>query len=334
MGKNSTSEIQFREKFLALQKRIDPKYAEVLRQFLGCYETALGSFFIQAIPAALLFLDLLEKELYTPHTFLPYHQKILSPIDYYAFSLEFIRPLVDIAHSKVLGLEHLEALLPCLEAKENIVFLANHQTESDPQAISLLLEKTHPEIGKKIIYVAGERVITDPLAIPFSMGCDLLCVYSKRYINHPPHLKAQKQLHNKHTMEKMSALMKEGGKVIYVAPSGGRDRKKADGTIEVAPFDASSIEMFDLMARKSKSKTHFLPLALATYELLPPPDTIQIAIGETRIAKKTPIFLAFGSEFSMHTLYSSNKIEQRQKRAEAVWSIVNGLHQLLQLFKQ
>jgi glycerol-3-phosphate O-acyltransferase len=26
-------------------------------------------------------------------------------------------------------------------------------------------------------------VITDPLAIPFSMGCDLICIYSKKYID-------------------------------------------------------------------------------------------------------------------------------------------------------
>ena len=43
-----------------------------------------------------------------------------------------------------------------------------------------------------MIFVAGERVITDPLAIPFSMGSNLLCIYSKRYIDHPPEKKIEK----------------------------------------------------------------------------------------------------------------------------------------------
>ncbi len=50
-----------------------------------------------------------------------------------------------------------------------------------------------------MIFVAGERVITDPLAVPASMGRNLLCIYSKRYIDHPPELKSEKQLHNKRT---------------------------------------------------------------------------------------------------------------------------------------
>src|SRR5690606_4917236 len=128
----------------------------------------------------------------------------------------------------------------------NVVLLANHQTETDPQIISILLEKSHARIAEQIIYVAGERVITDPLAIPFSMGCNLLCIYSKRYINSPPELKNEKQLHNKSTMELMSRLLKEGGKIIYVAPSGGRDRRSSSGKVEVASFDPQSIEMFSL----------------------------------------------------------------------------------------
>ena len=58
-------------------------------------------------------------------------------------------------------------------------------------------------------------------------------------------------------MELMSRLLQEGGKVIYVAPSGGRDRRNAEGEIEVAPFDPQSVEMFYLMARKGKN-THSL----------------------------------------------------------------------------
>jgi glycerol-3-phosphate O-acyltransferase len=321
MDKNSI----LKQKLQALQHRIDPKYAALTVSFINHYKQAVGDAFTHSLPTILLFIQFVEEQCLKPYSFQPYHQKITAPIDYYEFSLAFINPLVDLPNSKVLGIEHFEKLLPLLKQKENIVLLANHQTESDPQAISILLG----DIGRQIIYVAGERVLTDPLAIPFSMGCDLLCVYSKRYIDHPPQLKSQKQLHNKHTMEIMSSLLKEGGKIIYVAPSGGRDRKGADGKIEVAPFDPSSIEMFHLMAKKAQTKTHFIPLALRTYNILPPPETIQKELGETRIVKKAPIFLSFAPEFPMDTFYSANKFEQRQKRAEAVWLIVKTLHDKL-----
>ena len=52
------------------------------------------------------------------------------------------------------------------------------------------------ELAEKVVFVAGHRVTTDPLAIPFSMGCNLLCIYSKKYIESPPELKAAKQQQN------------------------------------------------------------------------------------------------------------------------------------------
>lgn len=194
------------------------KYLKILDQFFRCYQETTG----EDDSILKLFTQLLQEQLKHPFIFEPYHKKIRSPIDYYRFSLDFIRPLVDLSHSKVHGLEILDGMNCQLQRGENVILLANHQTETDPQVIAILLEKTYPQIGENIIYVAGERVVTDPLAIPFSMGCDLLCIYSKRYIDHPPELKAQKQLHNKNTMDLMSRLLKEGGKIIYVAPSGGR----------------------------------------------------------------------------------------------------------------
>lgn len=301
---------------------LSDRYQKLLAYFFQCYREATGGGQETVLH---LFAQLLQKQLHSPHTFEPYHRKIRNPIDYYQFSLDFIRPLIDLDHSHLHGIEVLNQIDRQLKAHENVVLLANHQTETDPQAIAILLEKTYPHIGEKIIYVAGERVVTDPLAIPFSMGTDLLCIYSKRYIDHPPELKAQKQLHNKNTMELMSRLLKEGGKIIYVAPSGGRDRKNGQGQIEIAPFDPSSIEMFHLMARKAKTLTHFYPLSLATYDLLPPPETIQIELGELRRARRSPIQIAFCSEFDMEKFPGSDdndKIARRKARADAIWNIV------------
>ncbi len=319
----------------ALEASIPEKYREILRQFYKDYIAAAiasGEPLPVATAPLVHFLKLVAEQVAHPYIFPAYHQKVRKPFDYYQFSIDFILPFVDQERSRVLGLDHLDTISEQLRRGENVILLSNHQTEPDPQLISILLEKTHPAIAEKIIYVAGERVVTDPLAVPFSMGCDLLSIYSKRYIDHPPELKAKKLLHNKNTMEMMSRLLQEGEKIIYVAPSGGRDRRNAEGVVEIAPFDPPSIEMFYLMARKAKTPTHFYPFTLATYEVMPPPETIQKELGEARSAKRTPIFLAFAPEFDMEKFPGSDhndKTIRRQNRAEALWKIVNHNHQIL-----
>lgn len=329
MAKKSIPEIHFEEKLSNLQGKIPLKYGEILIQFFDCYKKAVGSLWESTIPQLILFLELLEIQFRSPYTFEPFHKKIRHPIDYYQFGIELILPLVDLNLSTVAGLPHLYWISEKLKTKENIILLANHQTETDPQAIAILLQKDFPEIAEKIIYVAGERVVTDPLAVPFSMGCDLLCIYSKRHIDSPPQLKAEKMLHNKNTMEKMSSLLKEGGKIIYVAPSGGRDRKNEKGIVDIAPFDPNSIEMFYLMARKAQTPTHFIPLALATYDLLPPPEIIQQELGEVRYAKRTPIHLSFGAPFDMDHFPGSketDKLSRRKNKALALDQIVKRMY--------
>jgi glycerol-3-phosphate O-acyltransferase len=316
MDKKSTPEIS-----------IQTKHQKILAQFCESYKKAVGD---ASLPILELFAKLLKKQKEDPFIFEPYHQKVRSPIDYYKFSLDFFRPLIDFSQSKIFGLTTFKKIKEQLKRKENCILLANHQSEADPQIISLLLEKEAPEIAEKIIYVAGERVVTDPLAIPFSMGCDLLCIYSKRYIDHPPELKSKKQLHNKNTMELMSRLLQEGGQIIYVAPSGGRDRKNAKGIIEVAPFDPQSLEMFYLMARKAKTPTHFYPFALSTYDILPPPETIQKELGEVRVTKRGAAKIAFNAEFDMEKFPGfehNDKTLRRQARADAIWNIVNKEHE-------
>lgn len=307
-------------------KEFPKKYQQILDQFSKCYLEATGT----DGSILKLFKQLVLAQLEKPFAFEPYHKKIRAPFDYYKFGLDFLRPLIDLAHSKIHHTNVLDQIDQQLKAGENVFLLANHQTEADPQAISVLLEKNYPHIGENIIYVAGERVVTDPLAVPCSMGCDLLCIYSKRYIDTPAELKAQKLLHNKNTMELMSRLLKEGGKIIYVAPSGGRDRRNSQGIVEVAPFDPQSIEMLNLMARKAKTPTHFYPFTLSTYDLLPPPETVQKELGEVRIAKRCPIHISFAPEFDMENFPGSeetDKTARRQARADAIWNIVHTNYQ-------
>lgn len=311
-----------------VEGKIPRTLAGVIHDFYLSYEVAIeeNGYTLQHLQSILnQFLDLVIQQLATPYHFQPLHKRILTPFNYYLFGLEFIRPLVIFNQSSVKGLDNLNEMQAMLEKGENIILLGNHQTEPDPQAISLLLEKTHPRLAEEMIFVAGHRVITDPLAIPLSKGRNLLCIYSKRHIEIPPEQKQEKLIHNQRTMKKMAQLLDEGGQCIYVAPSGGRDRQDPQGIIRVAPFDPQSLEMFSLIAQHAAKTTHFHPLALATYRLLPPPGSVGKELGEKRHAHCTPIHAAFGPKIDMQYFPGSehpDKKQRRQNRADYIGKLV------------
>jgi glycerol-3-phosphate O-acyltransferase len=257
-----------------------------------------------------------------PFEFEPFHRLVTTPFDYYSFGVEFFRPLVDRKRSTLTGREHLKQISEQLASGDNVIYLANHQTEADPQVISILLEDEFPELGKEMIFVAGERVIADPMTVPFSMGRNLLCIYSKRHIEHPPEMKAAKQLHNRKTMERMVELLAEGGHGIYVAPSGGRDRPSAGGVVEVAPFDPQSIEMFRLMAQRATRPTHFYPMALSTYDMMPPPEKVEVELGEPRRLRRCPVHMAIGAKLDFDQFNDPDRDARRAAQAHAAWQAV------------
>ncbi|MCH9631023.1 MAG: hypothetical protein S4CHLAM37_10350 [Chlamydiia bacterium] len=272
------------------------------------------------------YLDLLKKQIDSPYDFEPYHQMVKEPYDYHHFGKSFLEPLVHFENSDIIGVENLKKINKMVANGENVVLFANHQIEADPQAIYVMLAKQgFTELSEKMIFVAGERVIKDPISVPFSLGCNLLCIYSKRYIDNPPENKNEKQLHNNRTMKRMGKLLGEGGHCIYVAPSGGRDRPDEKGNIIPAEFDAQSIEMFYLISRHSKKKTHFFPLALSTYTILPPPETVQTELGEHRVTKGGSIRLNFGDEVDLSSL-SLEKIKdkhlRRKAKAEYIYNLI------------
>lgn len=318
---------------LAEEERVIPKkYCQHLEEFYTSYLKALKlkQPTAEILELFLFFLEETKKQCKNPFQFELYHKKVKRPFNYYDFGLKFVKALVDFDHSSLLGENNLLSIKKQLSQGENVILFANHQSESDPIALSILLESDFPEIGEKIISVAGERVVKDPLAIPFSMGCDLLCIYSKKYIAHPPEKKRAKQMHNQKTMKSMQKLLSTGGHIIYVAPSGGRDRKNKKGQIEVAAFDPQAIELFYLMAKKSKRPTHFYPLALYTYDLLPPPETTNIELGEKRTIAFAPIRAFFEAEFDMQPFdLIMDKNEKREKRAQTIYNIVKQAYKRL-----
>ncbi len=316
-------------------KEISDKIYGIFVQLHQTYSASMQAQGFQMADYDHLFVTLLSlviEQVRQPHHFEPYHKAITEPYNYYRFGIEFIRPLVDKNRSYIHLPDNLEKIEQQLNHGESVILFANHQTEVDPQLMSLLLEDTYPQLGEKVIFVAGDRVITDPIGIPFSMGRNLLCIYSKRHIDKPPEKKEEKLLHNQKTMHLMKALLAEGGKLIYVAPSGGRDRPDANDEVVVAPFDPSSIEMFRLMAKQAGRPVHFYPLSLVTYDILPPPPSVDSDVGEMRLAKREGALLAIGDEIDMEAFpgsESTNRHEKRNSRAQHIWELVNNNYLLL-----
>lgn len=69
---------------------------------------------------------------------------------------------------------------------------------------ALLLEHTHPRIATDVHYVAGDRVVQDPLCKPFSMGRNLFCVHSKKHMDDDLALRDEKMRTNRQTLVKLS----------------------------------------------------------------------------------------------------------------------------------
>jgi glycerol-3-phosphate O-acyltransferase len=303
------------------KKNLIPKIScKNILQFYYGFKSSVKEFDLSIF---FLFLDLVKKQIENPSKFEIHHKKIRSPIDYFQFGIDFVTPLIDKKKSLLKGENNIEKIEQILSNNENIILFANHQSESDPQVISILLEKKYPQLAKKIIYVAGERVITDPLAIPFSMGCDLLCIYSKKHLNDDPDLKTKKQEHNRRATHILKSLLSQGGKIFYIAPSGGRDRMDKNGQIQISDLDSQSVELFYLISKKAKIPTHFFPLSLFTYNILPPPEKIEKEIGEDRFAKFSPAYLHFGKEIEMSTFSKEIHLNKQQIRVKRTLYIQN-----------
>ncbi len=314
----------------------EPLYQQFLLYHENYLEAATKKCSLEkAEELCLQWLKLIIEDLKSPFVFPPYHKKIREPIDLFTFGKEFFSVLVDDEHSYILNLDQLDQIQEQIDRGDNVVLLANHQTECDPQLMYYALGKTHPDLVENMIFVAGDRVTSDPLARPFSMGCNLLCIYSKRHINSPPEQREEKLRHNQKSMQTLKTLLKEGGKFIYVAPSGGRDRKRPDSTLYPAEFDPDSIEMFRLLSKSSGTPTHFYPFAMRTYDILPPPPTIEEALGEYRAIFFAPVLFNFGKECFLDELCNEkiqelDKHSQRLLRSEIVFAEVSKLYQELQ----
>lgn len=298
-------------------KNLQEPFSSNLVEFIGNYLEALtqsGKNIKSFFPLIEAYIELVEKNTNTPFHFPPFHKIVKEPFDHSRLGIDFWLPLIDRSSSVFFGKEPMEAVHKYLENGENVIFLSNHQSEADPKVLSVHFQETYPKIASETIYIAGHRVTSDPISIPFSMGLNLLCIYSKRRIDSPPELREYKTLHNRRAMQILQSLLEEGGRSIYVAPSGGRDRKDSNGFIDVAPFDPASIEMFRLIALQAKTPTHFFPLSLYSYDLLPPPPVLHSEMVEVRLPKYTPVHLYIGEELDFSFVPEEIAKDKKQGR--------------------
>merc|ERR1719389_850468 len=88
---------------------------------------------------------------------------------------------------------------------------------------------------------------------------------------------------NMTTVRTMQKMLNEGGNLIWIAPSGGRDRPDASGVFQVADFDPASVELMRKLGSKAKKKTHLFPMAMFSHAIMPPPPALEKAVGEQRL---------------------------------------------------
>lgn len=294
-----------KEAFGSLKARVDAGKAP--SQFAGMMSDFLSEYASSNLEAGqppeafqknlMTFLKSVSQAMEAPHKFSPYHQAIRQPFDYYKWGNDFLKPLIIMKESRMLGEGNAKKIADLVAKGENVVILSNHQTEADPQVLSVLLEQAGmADLAEKIVFVAGHKVTNDPVAIPFSMGRNLLCIHSKKHIKNPPEDMPKKQAQNLESMTAMSELFGAGGKVFWVAPSGGRDRPDESGQFVVAPFDVKALDMFKIIAMQSGKPMHFFPMAMYTNKLVPPPKDVSSSLGETRSAKRGAVSVDFLDE--------------------------------------
>lgn len=267
-----------------------------------------------------------------PFMFPPRHKAIRAPFDYYMFGQNYIRPLLDFKKSFVGNISLFSEMEQHLLQGHNIILFSNHQTEADPAVIALLLERTNPQIAESMVYVAGDRVVIDPLCKPFSMGRNLLCVYSKKHLFDDPELVDLKKRANTRSLKEMAVLLKSGSQIIWIAPSGGRDRPDPEtGEWFPAPFDASSLDSMRRLAEHSGVPGHLYPLALLCYDVMPPPSQVEKEIGEQRKLSHHGVGLSVGTEINFNevTVHCENKEEAKGAFSVALYHAVTEQYNIL-----
>ncbi|XP_030533711.2 glycerol-3-phosphate acyltransferase ATS12, chloroplastic [Rhodamnia argentea] len=277
-------------------------------------------------------LDRIFLDVEDPFIFPPYHKAAREPFDYYMFGQNYIRPLIDFRNSYVGNIPIFDEIREKLQEGHNVVLISNHQTEADPAVIALLLEGTHSLIAENMTYVAGDRVVTDPLCKPFSLGRNLICVYSKKHMFDVPELVEMKRRSNTRSLKEMALLLRGGSHLLWIAPSGGRDRPNPlTGEWYPAPFDSAVVDNMRRLVEHSGVPGHLYPLALLCYDIMPPPRQVEKEIGERRVITFHGVGLSVGPEIKLNEVTSTcnDSEEAKEAYARALYESITAQYNIL-----
>ncbi|XP_028805976.1 glycerol-3-phosphate acyltransferase, chloroplastic [Neltuma alba] len=277
-------------------------------------------------------LDRIFLDVEDPFVFEPHHKAKRDPFDYYMFGQNYIRPLIDFRNSYLGNISLFYEIEEKLKQGHNIILVSNHQTEADPAVIALLLETACPYIAESVTYVAGDRVITDPLCKPFSIGRNLICIYSKKHMLDVPELVEMKRKANTRSLKEMAVLLRGGSQIVWIAPSGGRDRPDPlTGEWLPAPFDASSVDNMRRLAEHSGQPGHIYPLTILCHDIMPPPQQVEKEIGEKRVISFHGVGLSVAPaiSFSEVTVACESPEKSKDAYAQALYNSVTEQYAVL-----
>jgi hypothetical protein len=81
----------------------------------------------------------------------------------------------------------------------------------------------------------------------------------------------------------------QGGQLVWVAPSGGRDRPTEEGSWQPNAYDPENVSVFYKLGKSARVPVHYYGMAMHTGEMMPPPPTLQKSIGERRQTFFVPV---------------------------------------------
>ncbi len=250
----------------------------------------------EATKTMTMLYDAVLAQISSPYLFQSVHYPKEEDATLYEMGLKVAAPLIQ-GVPEICNPQNLMKVKELLERGENVIFAANHQTELEPQILSIACDPIAKDLFKNTFFVAGERVTTDPIAAPFSRGRKLFCIFAKRYVSENKEIETERRMHNLKTIKQMKELLNGGGACIYVALGGGRDRPDAQGNVQLTSFDPSSVGLFTLLSQTAKKPTHIFPLAISSFNILPPPVSIQKELGERRWTQGGKLRVAIGERF-------------------------------------
>jgi glycerol-3-phosphate O-acyltransferase len=301
-----------------------------LLEFIDCFRQISGS---KGLPDDFIESSIQEltqyilEQIESPYPFQSMHIPQQDDTRMYEIGLKIAAPLIH-GTPEIVNLDNLFEVKSLLDRGGNVIFAANHQTELEPQILSLACDPYVKDLFKNTFFVAGERVTTDPMAAPFSRGRKLFCIYAKRYVSEDKNIEMERRMHNLKTIKQMKELLNKGGACIYVALGGGRDRPDLQGQVQLTPFDPSSVGLFTLLSQTALKPTHIFPLAVSSFNILPPPISIQKELGERRWTRGGSLKIAIGKRFDYSPfLKIGDKDEMHSALTNGLFSELTALYQ-------